>query len=122
MVAAIFDTNIIIDHLKGASQVTAEFARYDERSISIVSWIEVLAGARPEDENQTHTVLTAFSIVPLDDRIAERAVQLRRIHRVKVPDAIVWASAQIMSRLLVTRDLKDFPRNDPGIRVPYTLT
>jgi predicted nucleic acid-binding protein len=46
MVAAVFDTNILIDHMKGVPQVTAEFARYDKRSISIISWIEVLAGSR----------------------------------------------------------------------------
>ncbi|HWA90723.1 MAG TPA: type II toxin-antitoxin system VapC family toxin [Rhizomicrobium sp.] len=121
MVGAVFDSNIIIDHLKGAPHVTAEFARYDERSISIVSWIEVLAGARPEHEDATRTILASFSIIPLDDVVAERAVALRRSHRIKLPDAIIWASAQITGRLLVTRDAKDFPRNDPGIRIPYKL-
>ncbi|MBV9990499.1 MAG: type II toxin-antitoxin system VapC family toxin [Alphaproteobacteria bacterium] len=121
MVAAVFDTNIVIDHLKGLPQVTAELARYDSRSISIVTWIEVMAGARPEHEAETRAILSFFSMVQLGDDVAARAVQLRRSHRVKLPDAIIWASAQMTGRILVTRDMKDFPRNDPGIRVPYKL-
>ena len=39
----------------------------------------------------------------------------------KLPDAIVWASAQVHAMLLVTRDTKDFPGDDPGIRVPYMV-
>jgi hypothetical protein len=36
-----------------------------------------------------------------------------------VPDAIVFASAKVRNDLLVTRDLDDFPDDDPGVRVPY---
>ena len=122
MVAAVFDTNILIDHLKGFPHVTAEFARYHEGSISIISRIEVLAGSRPEDESGTRAILDTFRIIPLDETIAARAVHLRRTHRVKLPDAIIWASARILGRLLVTRDAKNFPRNDLGIRIPYKLS
>lgn len=121
MVAAVFDSNIVIDHLKGLPLVTAELARYDDKSISIVTWIEVMSGARLEDEDATRAVLSVFSVVPLDDDVAARAVHLRRVHRMKLPDAIIWASAQITGRILVTRDAKDFPRKDPGIRIPYKL-
>jgi len=37
------------------------------------------------------------------------------------PDAIILASAQIRGRVLVTRNIKDFPAAMPGIRIPYTL-
>jgi hypothetical protein len=38
---------------------------------------------------------------------------------VKLPDALVWASARAESALLVTRDTKAFPKAEPGVRVPY---
>jgi hypothetical protein len=53
--------------------------------------------------------------------VAERAVTLRREHRLKLPDAIVWASAQVQAMLLVTRDTKGFPAGDPGVRMPYRV-
>jgi hypothetical protein len=39
----------------------------------------------------------------------------------KLPDAIIWASAQANAMLLVTRNTKDFPATDPGVRVPYRI-
>jgi predicted nucleic acid-binding protein len=51
--------------------------------------------------------------------IAEQAVALRRDRRVKLPDAVIWATARSMGALLVTRNTKDFPADDPGVRVPY---
>jgi predicted nucleic acid-binding protein len=60
-------------------------------------------------------------MIELDGAIAEDAVNLRRRYRMKLPDAIVWASARRDGRLLVTRNSKDFPPSDPGVRLPYTL-
>lgn len=42
MVAALFDTNIILDHIKGIAAAPVELDRYDDRAISIVTVIEVL--------------------------------------------------------------------------------
>jgi predicted nucleic acid-binding protein len=39
--------------------------------------------------------------------------------KVRLPDAIIWATALHESALLVTRDTKDFPSAEPGIRIPY---
>ena len=39
----------------------------------------------------------------------------------KLPDAIVWASARRQGRLLVSRNTKDFPAGDPGVRHPYVV-
>lgn len=36
-------------------------------------------------------------------------------------DAIILATALTRGRVLVTRNIKDFPAEMPGIRVPYTL-
>lgn len=65
--------------------------------------------------------LRGFEQVPLDSAVAARAVRLRRSHRLKVPDAIIWATAQSVDALLVTRNTRDFPTTDPGVRVPYSV-
>jgi predicted nucleic acid-binding protein len=104
MVKALFDTNILIDYLRG-----------------IPAAREVLVGASPATERGTRQFLDGFELIAIDHGIAERAVALRRTHRVKLPDAIVWASAQAHAMLLVTRDVRGFPDQDPGIRVPYAV-
>jgi hypothetical protein len=48
-------------------------------------------------------------------------VQIRQQRRIRLPDAIIWASAQEYSLLLVSRNTKDFPANEPGVRVPYKI-
>lgn len=121
MVAALFDTNILIDHLNASPQADAEIDRYDDRAISIVSWIEVMTGADGDLAESTRAYLDGYEIIGLDDAIAERAVSIRQVRRLKLPDAVIWASAQTTGRLLVTRNTKDFPADDPGVRAPYVL-
>ena len=121
MVRALFDTNILIDHLRGIAAARDELARYQDKAISIITWMEVMVGASPSAEQTTRRWLDGFTLIGVDGRIAERAVSLRKTHRMKLPDAIVWASAQVHAMLLVTRDVRDFPADDPGIRMPYVV-
>lgn len=121
MVKALFDTNILIDQLNSIPAARAELASYRGKAISIITWIEVLVGAKPGTEAATRYFLDRFEIVALDEQVAERAVDLRKQHRLKLPDAVIWASAQVHAMLLVTRNTKDFPPGDPGIRMPYKV-
>jgi predicted nucleic acid-binding protein len=121
MVAALFDSNILIDHLRGVPAAATELARYEERAISAITWMEVMVGAPPGREPATRAFLDGFRLISIDRPVAERAVALRRAHRLKLPDAIVWASARAHAMLLVTRDAKRLPVDDPGVRLPYTV-
>lgn len=121
MVKALFDTNILIDFLNGVPQARDEIARYGRKYISIITWMEVLVGANDDVEAGTRDYLGSFHVVPVDDKVADRAVKLRREHGIRLPDAIVWASADVHSMLLVTRNTRDFGHDAPGIRVPYAL-
>lgn len=117
---AVFDTNIVIDYLRQIPQASQELGRYDEKVISIVTWIEVMVGAEGR-EQQTKDVLAAFEIMDIDLDVAERAANIRRLHRIKLPDAIIWATARALDLTLVTRNTKDFPSDHLDIFVPYEL-
>jgi predicted nucleic acid-binding protein len=121
MVKPLFDTNILIDYLRGIQAARDEFDRYPARAISLITWMEVLVGTSSATEPGTRDFLRRFDLISIDDAIAERAVELRKTHRLKLPDAIVWASAQARAMLLVTRDARGFPAGEPGVRVPYTI-
>jgi predicted nucleic acid-binding protein len=121
MVRALFDTNILVDYLNAVPAARTELQRYTDKAISIITWMEVMVGANEHFEAETRGFLNDFNILVVDDRVAERAVSLRRHHRIKLPDAIIWATAQTHAMLLVTRNTKDFPPGDPGIRAPYKL-
>ncbi len=78
--------------------------------------MEVLVGARTAELSQVREdFLRQFRMIELDAVVARRAIALRQEHRLRLPDAIVWASARA---LLVTRNVKHFPGNHPGVRAP----
>lgn len=117
-----FDTNIIIDALAKRPQALAELRRASRPWISRVTWIEVLAGMPVLARAETESYLQNYSIRELTPEIARRAADLRFNKRsLKLPDAVIFASAQEHGVILVTRNTKDFPANMPGIRVPYII-
>ena len=46
---------------------------------------------------------------------------LRRTTKIKLPDAIILATAEVERRVLITRNTRDFLAGARGIRVPYTI-
>jgi len=122
-VKALFDTNILIDYLKGIDAAEGEFGRHRQRLISRVTWIEVQGGVRNDEEaDVAEMFLRDFEVIELTRAISREAVEIRRVTRIRLPDAVIWATARRESALLVTRNTKDFPAGEPGIRIPYQLS
>jgi predicted nucleic acid-binding protein len=120
---AVFDTNILIDYLNGIPQAADEIARYDEPLISPITWMEVMAGAADDAERVAlRQFLAAFQRIELTQPVMERAALLRSESRLRLPDAIVLASALCENLMLVTRNTKDFSVSKwPNVKVPYTV-
>ncbi len=121
-----FDANIVIDALAGYPPARAEIQRAVSHGsrpwFSRMAWIEVLSKGHDAIVREATAFLSHFGLDEIDEEIAQRAAALRRDRpRLKSPDAIILATAQIRGRVLVTRNIKDFPAAMPGIRVPYTL-
>lgn len=121
MVKLLFDTNILVDYLKGVDQAKTELALHTDKAISLVTWMEVMDGATSATEALIRGFLAEFIRLPIDEDVAALAVKLRKRHRLQLADAIVWATAQVNSRIFVTRNTKDFASSEPGIRIPYEL-
>ena len=120
------DANILIDTLLDHGPAQRELRRIAESGarmwVSRMAWIDVLSKGHDAVVRDTLQFLARFGLDEIDDEISQRAAALRRERsRLKAPDAIILATAQIRGRVLVTRNTKDFPANMPGIRVPYTL-
>ncbi len=119
---AVVDTNILIDYLNGSEEARRELESFEAVYISLISWMEILVGAAEGDEEtEIREFLRRFRVHPVDEGVAERAVEIRRREKIRLPDAIIWATAQHLGTLLVTRNTRDFPERHPGIRIPYRL-
>jgi predicted nucleic acid-binding protein len=119
-VKALFDTNILIDQLRGVEAASDELDRYDEVAVSRIVWIEFLVGAKtPDLETRIRRLLNRFELLEIDAAVAAETILIRQRTRLKLPDAIILATARVHGLLFVTRNHRDFPRREPDIRIPY---
>ena len=125
MTSHAFDSNIVIDALAGFGPARDEIRRALDQGgawVSRMVWVEILSKGVSRDVQDTQAFLGGFNVDEIDADIALRAAALRRERRrLKSPDAIILASATRHGRILVTRNIRDFPAAMPGIRVPYLL-
>ena len=120
-VIAVFDTNIVIDALNGVEVADAEYGRYDRVLISVITWIEAMVGATDDEEAVRDFLSSRFEVAPLDESVAAATIIIRRSRRLRLPDAIIFATAQVYHAVLVTRNTKDFDPAWGDIRVPYAI-
>ena len=121
-VNAVIDSDVLIDFLQGVPAAKDEVSRYSRRVISVITYAEVLAGTEDEFKAATRQFLqNLFRITDVTQLIAEQAAVNRRQYRHKLPDALIFATAQIADCLFVTRNTKDFPQDDPRVRIPYSI-
>lgn len=134
MAIALLDTNILIDALKGVAQTATELAYYSDIAISNITYMEFVVGLRKQlhtnfiDVSQFDSamaVVVKLPVVQIDAKITEEAIHIRSNSllgngpQVKLPDAIILATANIEGRYLVTRDAKAF--YGPNVRIPYQI-
>ena len=119
---AIIDTNILIDYLNGIEKAKEELALYKNPAVSIITWMEILIGAVDEaEEANLKSFLGNYHLYELSSEIAENAIKVRQKHKIRLPDAVIWATALTSNSILVTRNTRDFSKNEPSIRIPYSI-
>lgn len=99
------DTDIFIDHLRGARQLRPGRHRLH---YSVISRAELFAGNTAT--NLTAELLAPFRELLIDRAVAERAGRFAREFGLRLPDALIAATAVEHQLGLVTRNSKDFAR------------
>ena len=110
----LIDTNILIEYSSNILPDKAEnfiSKIVDENfNISIINKIEILgynnAGRQIEE------FISLAVIFSLTDEIADKTIELRRFKKLKLPDAVIAATAIINDFVLLTRNTKDFNNID----------
>lgn len=118
----LFDSNVVIDALKGVAPALEELRQPNRRYVSFVTRIEVLAGYSDDlAAAPALHLLSRMTALGLTPAIEESALAVRRSTRLKLPDAIILATARVHGLTLCTRNTKDFGAADPAVRIPYQL-
>jgi predicted nucleic acid-binding protein len=61
-----------------------------------------------EEEAAVRALLNEFDEVPISNAVVEQTILIRRAIRIRIPDALIGASAQVTHATLVTRNISDF--------------
>ena len=119
---SVIDTNILIDYLKGDPRAAEAVAADEHPVMSVISLAELLVGARsPEAELAVRGLTKKLKPIPIDDEVATVAAMIRRGDGLKLPDALILATAKTLGTKLITRDTKDFGPNSALVHVPYKI-
>ena len=121
----LIDSNVIIDYLNGKLPIDGMIfmgSVVDKIPIiSVISQIEVLGfKAPPEDALLLNDFMDVAQIIGLPDNIIKQTIELRKEYKIKTPDAIVAATAQLLNLTLISRNIKDFDKiKDLRLINPY---
>ncbi len=123
----LIDTNVIIDYTGGLLPDNAysfiEKLFENSFEVSNITYIEVLGfNEVPEKLSKLEDLMNMASIVDLDNLVTKQTINLRRKLKIKLPDAIIAATAIAYNMTLVSRNEKDFAKiKDLNVINPYQL-
>jgi hypothetical protein len=122
MPRVIFDTDVIVDFLrgnKGAKKVMASIKDADIPCCSVITVAEIRAGMRETEEQVTMSLLGSLDILSIDKNIAQLAGDLKRKTRqqqLELDDCFIAATAIMHQAILITHNPKHYPHKDLMLR------
>lgn len=120
----IFDTNVLIYLSK--HELDIQKILQENAAISVITKIEALgyAFANNEEHDLLKAICSELEVIPLTDTISEETIKLRaRYKKVKLPDAIIYATALVQGVPLLTNNIADFKSLHGKVQLinPFTL-
>lgn len=123
----IIDTNVFSDFLNHSfSQNDMDFLSDlidSDFKISIITKIELLCWKTDINaEFWVKEFISKSNVIGINDSIVENCIKIRRLKKIKTPDAIIAATALALDLTIITNNIKDF-ENIEGLKFlnPYTL-
>lgn len=108
----LIDSNIVIDFSanlipkKGSSLLSICFD--NEPIISIINKIELLGYHLVTDE--VKDLVSTSLVIGLTDEIVDEAIRIRKQYKIKLPDAVIAATAITLDLNLLSRNTLDFSK------------
>lgn len=101
----VVDTNVMLYYLDGDNNV-AIFFEDNKPQISFISELEALSAPELsiEEKDKINILLSVLTIYPFREEFKEATIKIRSRYKLKLPDAIIAATALTMNLPLVTGD------------------
>lgn len=114
-IAYLWDTNTVIYYLRQEFPTLAEhyidkLLKTSLPAISAITEIELLCWKSDEEKDISvlHEFIADVQVIELEKPIKLKAAEIRRKHNIKLPDAIIAATALEKDLTLITRNSRDF--------------
>jgi len=100
------DTNILIDLSEGKHQIS-NYLDGNSIHISVITEIELLGWPRISQAHKEYfgKLIEECHVVELSSAIKNLTIELKQKHKIKLPDAVIAASALYLDVPLLTRDV-----------------
>jgi len=120
MPSALIDTGVLLDYLVGDLRAKRALDPYAHRSISVVTWLELMSRCPEGLLEPTRGFLRSFERLSISESIADEALRLMR-HQSSLPlqRALTWATANVNQLLFVTTDVAHVDKDDANVVLPY---
>ena len=106
----LIDTNVLIEYIGGLlpEKLTVKVGNIIDKefNISFVNKIEILGHASAQE--MIVKFIDAANIYYVDNQIVEKTISIRKTKKIKLPDALLAATAIIYGFTLLTRNVDDF--------------
>ena len=115
----LLDSNVIILASKEEIDVELLLSAYGEFHASMITFMEVYGFefANPNEEDLINEIFANLELSDVNIKIAKQAILYRKnkIKKIKLPDAIILATAKYLGADLLTDDWDDFVNIDNSI-------
>jgi predicted nucleic acid-binding protein len=114
----LIDTNIIIYSTQDVLNINDFVKDEDDLYISSITYIETMGFQfqDKEEEEKVAMLCESFERIFLTKEIEKQTIRIRKANKIKLPDAIIAATAIVYNLTLVTHNIDDF-KNIQGLKI-----
>ncbi len=120
----VVDTRVLMDYLAGDARAKQAMEGHSHKSISVITWLEIMAACPSHAREETRGFLLTFEQLSISESSASEACRLMADTPSQLPlnTALTWATARANKLVFVTADAKYFDKADPGVAIAYEST
>jgi len=120
LVNALIDTRLMLDYLQGEPRAAEAFAGCASRSITALTWVEVMRRCPPDRREATRAFLRGFERLSISESTADEAMRLSFARDgLPLERAVNWASAIVNQLVFVTTEAQGVREAERNVVVPY---
>jgi len=122
----LIDGNAVLDYLAGtlptAGKELMRTVVNRQPRISVITKIEVMGyPTQPLHSKLILEFIDNCLIFPISSEVVDRTIEIRKAYRIKIPDAIIAATALEYELILITRNVRDFEKLGVEVSNPWTV-